>query len=134
MTEFSLQLFLESLQFYIAPVEFTLRRPRIIATLLREFLCSHGDTILALQPRNLSAEFIPEFVKGRLLSRGRRLPIVLVSRTTVSEKWLIDPEALADPVAGIAEVHMFSSVSNNFNGCRGTAKHWKVRGKRKNRG
>ena len=27
-----------------------------------------------------------------------------------------------------------SSVSNNFNGCRGTAKHWKVRQKQGDRG
>jgi hypothetical protein len=30
-------------------------------------------------------------------------------------------------------IHL-SSVSNNFNGCRGTAKHWKVRGRSEDRG
>src|SRR5882672_2770113 len=114
MTEFSLQLSLESLQFYIAPVEFTLRRPRIIATLLREFRCIHGDRVLALEPRDLRAESMPEFVEGQLLSRSRRLPIVVVSRTGISEKWLVDPVAIADPVAGIAEVHVLEDKWAGF--------------------
>jgi hypothetical protein len=45
-------------------------------------------------------------------------------------------QAILQPV--IADASLFrtqlSSVSNNIKGYRGTAKHWKVRGKRKNRG
>ena len=114
LIEFSLQLFLESLQFYIAPVDFDLKRPRVIATLLREFRCTHGDTTLTLQPRDLCADSVTGFVSNCLLSRGRRLPIVAVSRTPISEKWLVDPEALADPVAGIAEVHILEDKWAGF--------------------
>src|SRR5229473_3544957 len=53
LNEFSFQLFLESTQFYIAPVEFSLRRPRIIATLLRQFVCSNGSGRLSVEPRAL---------------------------------------------------------------------------------
>jgi len=104
LTEFSFQLLLQSIQFYIAPVELSLRRPRVVATLLRHFVCKHGDTRLSLEPRGISAPRVPEFLQGRLLSKKRRLPIVLVSRTSVFDKWLVDPAELADRLAGIAEV------------------------------
>lgn len=106
LVEFSLQLLLDSTQFYIAPVEFDLRRPRVIATLMRQFECVHGDTRLSLEPNGLSAQGVTDFVRKRLHSKQRRLPIVLVSRTPSSNKWLIDPTDLADPLAGIAEVHV----------------------------
>jgi hypothetical protein len=104
LLEFSLQLLLDSTQFYIAPVEFNLGRPRVIATLLRQFECIHGDTRLSLEPSGLTAQGVPDFLHKRLYSNRRRLPIVLVSRTTVSDKWLVDPGELADRLAGIAEV------------------------------
>jgi hypothetical protein len=106
LTEFSFQLLLESTQFYIAPVEFKLQRPRLIATLLRQFVCTHGDERLSTEPRYLSAQGIREFVQNRLLSRGRRIPIVVVSRTPISERWLVDPAELADRLAGMAAVYV----------------------------
>jgi hypothetical protein len=106
LTEFSFQLLLESTQFYIAPVEFKLQRPRLIARLLRQFVCTHGDERLSTEPRSLSAQAVSEFVQAHLQSRGRRLPIVLVSRTAISDKWLVDPAELADKLAGIAEVYV----------------------------
>lgn len=109
LTEFSFQLLLESIQFYIAPVEFKLQRPRLIATLLRQFICTHGDERLSVEPRSLSAQGIPEFVQTHLLSRSRRLPIVVVSRTPISEKWLVDPVELADRLAGIAQTYVLDN-------------------------
>jgi hypothetical protein len=92
LTEFSLQLLLESIQFYIAPVDFNLKRPRVVATLLRQFACVHGDTRLSMEPRGLSAESVPKFVQTRLLSSSRRLPIVMVSVYTRCNSWsLISP-------------------------------------------
>jgi hypothetical protein len=105
LTEFSFQLLLESTQFYIAPVEFKLQRPRLIITLLRQFLCTHGNERLSPEPRSLPAEKVPNFVQEHLLSHNRRLPIVMVSRTPASDKWLVDPSELADRLAGIAEVY-----------------------------
>ncbi len=105
LVEFSLQLLIDSTQFYIAPVEFELRRPRVVATLARQFDCVHGDTRLSMEPSGLSAAGVSDFVNKRLYSTQRRLPIVLVSRMPVSNKWLVDPADLADPLAGIAEVH-----------------------------
>src|SRR6266849_586681 len=75
LLEFSLQLLLDSTQFYIAPVEFNLGRPRVIATLLRQFECIHGDTRLSLEPSGLSAQGVPDFLQKRLHSKQRRLPI-----------------------------------------------------------
>jgi hypothetical protein len=106
LTEFSFQLLLESTQFYIAPVEFKLQRPRLVATLLREFVCTYGDDRLSTEPRSLSAQGVPEFVQMHLLSRSRRLPIVMVSRTPLSDKWLVDPADVADRLAGIAQVYV----------------------------
>jgi hypothetical protein len=105
LVEFSLQLFLDSTQYLIAPVEFKLRRPRLIGTLLRQFNCVCGDVRLSLEPREVRAETISDFTSTRLLSPNRRLPVVLVSRTPLSGKWLIDPSELADPLAGIAETY-----------------------------
>jgi hypothetical protein len=109
LTEFSFQLLLESTQFYIAPVEFKLQRPRLIATLLRQFVCTHGDERLSVEPRSLSAQGVPEFAKTHLLSRSRRLPIIVVSRTPISEKWLVDPVELADRLAGIAQAYVLDN-------------------------
>jgi hypothetical protein len=106
LTEFSFQLLLESTQFYIAPVEFKLQRPRLISTLLRQFVCSHGNERLSPEAQSLAAEKIPIFVQEHLLSHNRRLPIVMVSRTPASDKWLVDPDELADRLAGIAEVYV----------------------------
>jgi len=106
LVEFSLQLLMGSTQFYIAPVEFRLRRPRVVASLIRQFDCIHGDTRLSMEPSGLSAEHVSDFVSQRLYSKRRRLPIVLVSRMSASNKWLVDPTDLADSLAGIAEVHI----------------------------
>lgn len=104
LTEFSFQLLLESTQFYIAPVEFKLQRPRIISTLLRDFVCTQGEERLSTEPRNLSAKGVAEFVQTRLLSRSRRLPIVVISRSSLSDTWLVDPTEMGNRLAGIAEV------------------------------
>ena len=65
-----------------------------------------ASLVSSLEPRGISAPRVPEFVRGRLLSKSRRLPIVLVSRTAVFDKWLVDPAELADRLAGIAEVNV----------------------------
>ena len=114
VVEFSLQLFLDSTQHLIAPVEFSLRRPRLVGTLLRQFECFFGDVRLSLEPRVIRAESIENFVTTRLLSSARRLPIVLVSRTAVSGKWLVDPSELADRLAGIAETYYLADKWAGF--------------------
>lgn len=103
--EFSLQLSLDSIQFYIAPVEFDLKRPRVIGTLIKQFDCVYGDTHLSLEPRGVATQQVGEFVHRRLYSMQRRLPIVLISRTPVSGKWIVDPAELAERLAGIAEIY-----------------------------
>lgn len=105
LVEFSLQLFLESLQYLIAPVEFDLRRPRVVATLLRKFDCFCDDARLSLEPSEINAESVEKFAGTRLFSAKRRLPIVLVSRTAASGKCLVNPSELADSLAGIAETY-----------------------------
>jgi len=114
LVEFSLQLFLDSTQYLIAPVEFNLRRPRLVGTLLRQFNCSCGDVRLSTEPREIRAESIEDFTSTRLLSPKRRLPIVLVSRTAFSGKWLVDPSELADPLAGIAETYYLADKWAGF--------------------
>lgn len=104
LVEFSLQLSLDSIQFYIAPVDFDLRRPRLIGTLIKQFDCVYGDTHLTLEPRTVSALQVGEFVQRRLYSTQRRLPIVLTSRPALG-KWLVDPSDLAERLAGIAEIY-----------------------------
>ena len=103
--EFSLQLSIDSTQYLIAPFEFKLRRPRIVGTLLRQFNCFCGDVRLSLEQREVKAEDIEGFASTRLFSGNRRLPIVLVSRTVLKNKWLVDPSELSDLLAGIAETY-----------------------------
>jgi len=104
LTEFSFQLQFDSIQYVIAPVEFTLRRPRIIGAMLRQFNCTCGDTRLSNEPREVTAVGMAEFIQGIESSR-RRLPIILVSRTANSERFLVDPGQLAEQLAGIAETY-----------------------------
>jgi hypothetical protein len=104
LTEFSFQLQFDSMQYVIAPVEFTLRRPRIIGAMLRQFNCTCGDARLSNEPREVTAAGMAGFIQ-RIESRPRRLPIILVSRTAKSGRFLVDPGALAEQLAGIAEIY-----------------------------
>lgn len=106
LTEFSLELLLESIQFYIAPVQFGLQRPRLVPRILSDFVCTYGGEALSAAPHQLRAQGVPEFVHGHLALPTRRLPIVVVSRHTISEKPLIDPVRLADQLAGFAAVYI----------------------------
>ena len=103
--EFSFQLSFDSAQYLISPVDFHLRRPRIVGILLKEFRCSCGDSELSLEPNEIEVGQIHDFVANRLLSRTRRIPIVLLSRASALEKMLVDPNRLADRLAGIAETY-----------------------------
>jgi hypothetical protein len=113
LTEFSFQLQFDSMQYVIAPVEFTLKRPRIIGAMLRQFNCTCGDTRVSNEPREVTAPGMAEFIQ-RVESRRRRLPIILVSRTASSEKFLIDPGQLAEQLAGIAETHYLADKWAGF--------------------
>lgn len=113
LTEFSFQLHLDSTQYVIAPVGFTLKKPRVIDSMLRQFNCTCGDTRLSNEPREVSASGIAEFVE-RVESRTRRLPIILVSRTASSEDFLIDPGQLAEQLAGIAETYYLADKWAGF--------------------
>src|SRR5579872_1862440 len=104
LTEFSFQLHFDSMQYVIAPVGFTLKRPRIVGAMLRQFHCTCGDTRLSNEPREVTAAGMADFIQ-RIYSRRRRLPIILVSRTSSSDKCLIDPSQLAEQLAGIAEAY-----------------------------
>jgi hypothetical protein len=104
--EFSLQLSLDSLQFYIAPIEFDLKRPRVIGTLISQFDCVYGDTHLSLKPLSVSAQEVANFVQKRLCSKQRRLPIVLISKAQITNKAFVEPFELSERLAGIAEVYV----------------------------
>ena len=112
--EFSFQLSFDSAQYLISPVDFHLRRPRIVGVLLKEFQCSCGDSELSLEPREIGVEQIQDFVANRLLSRTRRIPIVLLSRASALEKILVDPNRLADRLAGIAETYFLKDKWAGF--------------------
>jgi hypothetical protein len=114
LVEFSFQLSFDSAQYLISPVDFDLGRPRIIGSLLQDFRCTCGDMDLSLQPREIEVGQVKEFVSNKLLSRTRRLPIVLVSQSTISEILLIDPHRLADRLAGIAETYYLADKWAGF--------------------
>ncbi len=46
---------------------------------------------------------------------------------------IVARDGVEPPTPAFSEL-IFSSVSNNFNGCRGTAKHWKIRARLVDRG
>jgi hypothetical protein len=112
--EFSFQLSFDSAQYLISPVDFRLRRPRIVGVLLKEFRCTCGDSELSLGPKEIGVEQIEDFVANRLLSPTRRIPIVLLSRASAFEKTLVDPNRLADRLAGIAETYFLKDKWAGF--------------------
>jgi hypothetical protein len=112
--EFSFQLSFESAQYLIAPFEFKLEKPRIVSSLLQDFRCRCGDMELSLGPKEIQVGQISGFVSNKLLSKTRRLPIVLVSRATIPDTWLIDPHRLADRLAGIAETYYLADKWAGF--------------------
>jgi len=114
LVEFSYQLSFDSTQYLIAPVEFSLRRPRIVGDLLQEFTCSCGGATLSLDAKEIEVGQVQDFVTDRLLAHTRRLPIVLVSRTTLSDKLIIDPTRLSSQLAGIAETYCLADKWASF--------------------
>lgn len=100
--EFSLQLFLDSTQYLIAPVDFHLKMPRIVGEIVRQFGCTCGDVRLSLEPEEITAASVEHFANTKLLSAERRLPIIVVSRN-VSGDFLVAPTELAKGLVGIAE-------------------------------
>jgi len=66
--EVSFQLSFDSSQYLIAPVEFSLRRPRLVGRLLKDFRCTCGDTKLSLEPGMISVGQVEGFVTNSLCS------------------------------------------------------------------
>lgn len=112
--EVSFQLAFDSSQYLISPVEFSLRRPRLVGLLLKDFRCTCGDMELSLQPREVGVAQVEDFVTNVLCSPTRRLPIVLVSRTVSLENPLIDPNRVSDSLAAIAGTYCLADKWAGF--------------------
>ena len=80
VAEVALLVHLESTTFRIAPLRFTLRRPRLVRTLLETITCTSGGTALAATPQAVGIAAIDAFVRDVLLSPNRALPVITFSR------------------------------------------------------
>ena len=105
--EFALTISIDSSQFFIAPVQFKLDRPRIVFEVLRKFDCSFGGAHLETVACEKSAVDIPGLVQDRLLNPIRRLPMVVISPDSHTGNYLVLPNGVAAKLAGIAEVYRF---------------------------
>lgn len=89
----------------VSPAKFNLGIPQIARALVSKFNCVLGNDAVTDEYAPLSAEFVDSFVSGILLSPGRYLPVVVVSKDMAGES-PIDPHLLAVKCTGVAKVYL----------------------------
>jgi hypothetical protein len=111
--ETSLVLRVGSRTYRVAPPSFRLRRPNVVKTLLEQFDCSVGGRQVTTTAATVVAADVAGLVED-LRSPDRRLPVVLISREKYSDRPLLDPGMLADQLAGLAHVRVFTDKWASF--------------------
>lgn len=101
---FSLRIAREATEFRLAPASLSLRRPRLVASILERFPCTSGGERLSTSPHVLHVGEVERFVAGVLHSSDRTLPVVIVSTPSGAEAPEVDVDELADELAGLAHV------------------------------
>ncbi len=102
-TEFSFLLRIASREFLVAPPQFDIRRPRIVRAIISKYRCRSGGCDLSLLPQRVGVATLDVLLLA-LGSNERRLPIVLFSVDSYSEKPLADPVDTQDKLVGLAHV------------------------------
>lgn len=112
--EFDIELAAGELGFAVAPAAIRPGRPRIVPALVRKFRCAIGGRELFCVPRVIDAMSVPAFVDNDLFSEVRSIPIVMVAPTVGSHGPLVNPETIADMVAGLAETWVIKDEETSF--------------------
>lgn len=97
----------------VAPINYELRTPAIVRTLIRELDISDGDIPCAADAgAEIGTSQVPALVD--LLTSPRRLPVVLVSRQNTSGRILVNAGDLTRELAGLAHVRVLASTEASF--------------------
>lgn len=110
---FTLRLAIEPIQMRILPAQFSVGRPRIVATLAARFSGEIDGEAVSTRPVPVTSAEIPDLV-GLLTSARRRLPVVVVTIDPRLGRPLIDERKLADRLVGIAHVHVITSGAATY--------------------
>ena len=92
----------------LRPLDYEFGVPGIVRSLLRDFNVYDAGLRIEARYVEIGASDIPNLVSW-LINIERRLPVVVVSRPTVSGTSTLDARSLANQLAGIAHVRLLSS-------------------------
>ncbi len=112
--EFGLGVSRESAEFRLAPSPFEIKPPYLVRQLVRDYLCRAGRRELYSEPRVVDADAVPEFVKNEIVALDRTLPVVLVTRPNLGERFLADPSLLASLLSGIGFVFVLTDRTATY--------------------
>lgn len=104
VVEFNLRLAAGEAAFRVTPARLQPGRPRVVPIIIKKFTCSAGGRVLESTATTLEAKDVETFVDKELLDLDRALPVIVISPVSRSSEYLIDPERLADALAGLASV------------------------------
>lgn len=92
----------------LRPLEYEFGVPTIVRTLLRDFAVLDAGVRTESRYVEIGASNIPDLISW-LMDSSRRLPVVVVSRTSASGERSLDARSLARELAGIAHVRILSA-------------------------
>lgn len=107
-TRFSLVLRITSALYELLPAKYSLGSPRIVRTLVARGDARVGDHALSRFPNRIDASDVPTLV-ALVRAPERRHAVVVISPDTLSGVPVIDADAVANAVPGLASVHVLGS-------------------------
>lgn len=96
------------------PIWRSVEPPGFLAELLDAHACRIGAFELSAEPTTLRAPAVEDFTEDLVLASDRSLPLVAVSQDDYLGKPLVDPDALAARLAGLARVFVLEDRSASF--------------------
>jgi hypothetical protein len=110
---FSLRIAIQPVSVRVRPIRFRVYRPNLVPRLLREPGASADGRHLSAKCWPLDRSAVPELA-DLLLSDSRTLPVVVVTRPSDADEPLIDPDGLANRLAGLAHVAFLRTRDSTF--------------------
>lgn len=112
--EFRIEIRVTSDATAVRPEYASVGRPRLVPTVVTKYPAFFVGQRVDAQPWSLDPSRIPAFVRERLTSPERKLPIVLVTPENSTDAPLIDPYALADQLAALADVFVLTDSAASW--------------------
>lgn len=107
-TAFTLVLRIASADFELVPARFQLRTPRVIRALVGRGGAHIGVHRVGLTPTLVQPDQVPHMALS-LLEQSRRHPMVVISPDAHGDEYAVDPNNIANRLAGLASVFVLSS-------------------------